>query len=509
MEVCIIDDNKTFLKHIENRLKKIGFHKIKLFYTPIEIIQYVKNNSPEVIMIDYFLPKTNGIDLLKILKKLTPETIFIMITASKDEKIKSKALKSGVDDFLNKDITFSEFQAKMNMIKKLISLSQKEKQLNEILKKEIEYKSSQEKLAIIKHKKIIKNELSMFFETKHLIESYYKPKDILNGDTVFSKKLNENEFVISIIDAMGKGLSASLTSINVTTFLEHSIDRSIKLNDFNFQRTIQDFINYSKSILLDKEILCANIIYIKNEELFFANFGMPPIYTPNKKYKSNNPPISKHLKNINISSIPLPEKFFILSDGILESRLKNINSLYYGHFIKNINADFLKKIITDFKENAFQEDDVSIVHYFQDNINNKIYEIEEIIKDKDSIDKLLLKIPINLILYQKIIFILQELLMNTLEHGIYGLQVKKEKVSINNSKPINDHIKVKISIYKKDDLIKLLFEEDSKGFDINILNDINICKYHGRGIKIIKSLSEGLFFNHKGNKIKIFLKEIK
>lgn len=512
MEICIIDDSKAFLKYIKQLLGKIGFENVKLFSTPGNLLKYLKNHKPDVIIIDYILPEINGIDLAKKIKEINSDSILIMLTSSKDINVKNEALKAGFDDFINKDISLPEFSAKMNMLQKLVDYIHKEKEKNEELKKEIEYKNYQEQIAIIKHKKIIKNELSMFFENEHLIESYYKPKDILNGDTIFSKRIKENFYVLGIIDAMGKGLSASLTSINATAFLEHSIKKAIEYKDFQFERTIKDFINYTKSILLENEILCATILCIKENKLYYANFGMPPIYTEKERYKANNLPIRKRTDNFKFNIIPLPDYFFIISDGIIESHLKNMQGPYYTRFIQLYKkAEFIKEIVNDFKKHATQDDDISIIHYKKDEEFEKFFELELEIKDKDSINEALLTLANeNLPQKHKIIYILQELFMNTLEHGIYELKNKKEKFQkVEDASPKQKPVKVKITLQKKEPFIKIIYEEHTKGFDINILDEININKYHGRGIKIIKNLSEGIFFNPKGNKLKIFLKDEK
>jgi CheY-like chemotaxis protein len=497
MKIAIIDDSQTFLKHISNCLKKIGCENFYAFKKVDEFLEFIKNNEVDVIIIDYIMPDIDGITLINQIKKINNEAILIMLTSSKDEKLKELALNSGVDEFLNKDISFYELKAKLFMLKKLVDYKNKEKNRRKTLKRILEYKDYQEEKAKLKQKKLIKNELKNFFEGDYLFENYNKSLDILNGDSIFSMKITDNKYLIGIIDAMGKGLSASLTSINSVSFIEYSIKKAIEYNDFNFHRLIRDFFEYAKNILIDDEILCSIILCIDNDTLHYANFGMPPIYTKTEKIIQNNSYISKHSKTFKIDTIKLPNQFLIMSDGVLESRISGLNQPYFVRF-KQIfpKITFIKDLIDDFTENAIQSDDISIFNFKKDDIQNKILEIDENISSTNDIDKILQLIYQNEIfgkIKDKLIYILQELLMNSYEHALS----KKEENSIN----------VKLKFYKENKYFKLHFIEDSCGFDVLKSLEEPKNKYGGKGLKIIHKLADAIFYNKKGNEVKIFLKD--
>jgi len=505
MRVYIIDDDKKFLENFEAQLKRLGFYNLKSFHIDEIDFDYIQKHKPDVIIFNKIFSSKKKEEIFKKLKEKFEDIVYIAII-SKDEKDYDKYIDLGINSYLRSDYFLEELKVKLKCINRFIAALKREKKENKRLKKRLEYKDIQEELAIIKQKKLLKNELFMFFEDEHLIEDFIKPKDVLSGDSVFSKRIKENEYILGIVDAMGKGLNASLTSIAAIVFLQYSVEKAVEKNDFDFERSIKDFFNYVKSMLLNNETLSAIFIYIKKDKLFFANFGMPPIYTPENKYRANNPSIIKTMKNFKIDEIVLPDKFFVFSDGLIESRLKNKQSIYYERFL-NMNFPFLKNLVDDFEENAIQDDDVTIIHYKKDKMFEEKLTISGIIKDKKSIDEVLQKVPKTLKSYSKIIYILQELLMNTLEHSIYDLKMKKEYIDLDSVEEKNKYVSVNISFFEKGEFSKILYKENSTGFDVNVLKDLYDAKYHGKGIKIIKFLSEGVFFNYKGSEIKIFLKD--
>jgi serine phosphatase RsbU (regulator of sigma subunit) len=85
---------------------------------------------------------------------------------------------------------------------------------------------------------------------------------------------------------MGKGVSASLSSVLTVSFMNYAITRSIQFNDFNFERVVKDTVNYAKSIMLDDEALSFAIVEVdlNKKEIKYLNMGLPPIYIIKNKY---------------------------------------------------------------------------------------------------------------------------------------------------------------------------------------------------------------------------------
>ena len=508
MKIAVLDDSRVFLNYIKMQLNKIGFKNINLFENEEEFFKWMyENKDVDVIFIDYHLKQLNGFEILQKIKKDFPYTYKIMITSDDDPTLREKALILGYDYFINKRIDIVNLQALLNTVKKLISFIKKELKEKEELKQMLQFKQRQEKIIKQKQNKIMQNELEMYFDKNFLFETYFAPKDLLTGDTIFTKKLNDHSYFISIIDAMGKSLEASLTSFNALAFLKHSLKKAIEYNDFNFNKLVKDFVEYTKTTLLNNEILCASLIYIKDEKLYYASFGNPPLFTSSKIIKANNYPIQTSTTKIKIDVFDVEEKILISSDGLFEAYYQN--TLYFKR-LKEIfpKIVFLKDLLQDLKK-ATVNDDTSIVYITKEKDDYQLlyeFEFKLDIKSIDSFLEELLEKEIPQV--EKIHYILHELLMNTYEHNIIKIKnkekMKKEKKSINFD--IMTSFLAKIRVLKNDNCVKIIYQDTTEGFEIQKIKDAYYNKYHGRGIKIIKHLADGLFFNDNGTLIKIFLK---
>jgi hypothetical protein len=495
MKIVILDRNLAVLDYFSFLLKKYE-RNLKLFSNEKECLKYLDENSDvDLIFVEEIFYKL-------FLDKYLDSFLIILFFEVKDLNIKDRLHYS-----VKKDIVPIEFYAKFKIIKKLRKYFLKEKEERIELNGIISYKENQEEMATQKQLKLFDNALSMFYENDFMIETYYKPKDILSGDAIITKRIDENRYFIAIIDAMGKGLSASLTSSNSVGFLNYALNQYLKHNDFAFDKIVESFINYVKSILIENETLCFSIGYIENNKFTFVNFGMPPIYIDKQKIRANNMPLSEWSKEAKIDKIGFEKDILMYSDGLIECWTKE-EELYLRRLQKLLpKITFLNDILKDFKKHAIQSDDTTVIYVKKEKfVFNKIYE-KEIDISKENIDKFLKELDErNITKKEKIEFVLHELLMNSYEHSL--LEYKKLKDSILRDNEIEietkNNITANVFIYENDEFIKIDYSDNGKGFNIDILKTLSRNKLHGRGIKMIKAIADGFFYNSKGNGAYIF-----
>jgi len=94
-----------------------------------------------------------------------------------------------------------------------------------------QYQSYQEDLAFAKELNILRNDFyyqMIDSASLSLVDFLYQPLDLISGDAYTARRIDINRTFYLIVDGMGKGLSASLTAMLMTSFINHIIDQMIE-----------------------------------------------------------------------------------------------------------------------------------------------------------------------------------------------------------------------------------------------------------------------------------------
>src|SRR5687767_10518124 len=103
--ILVVDDNPTNLKLAGDVLESAGFVVDRA--TDAESAQVtIKNSPPQLILMDFQLPRMDGLSLTKILKKdpATQHIPIVALTAYAMKGDEEKALAAGCDGYITKPI---------------------------------------------------------------------------------------------------------------------------------------------------------------------------------------------------------------------------------------------------------------------------------------------------------------------------------------------------------------------------------------------------------------------
>lgn len=100
--IFIIDDEEMVREGIAPALKKHYF--VKDYATVEDGLPAIKNNPPDLVLLDIGLPGMSGIEGLKEIKQLHSEILVIMITAFEDVETVVSAMKLGAYDYVVKPL---------------------------------------------------------------------------------------------------------------------------------------------------------------------------------------------------------------------------------------------------------------------------------------------------------------------------------------------------------------------------------------------------------------------
>lgn len=106
LHVLLVDDDISFVKVVQHHLQKFQGREFKLVWkeTAEQALEEVRSNQKiDIILTDYHLPDSNGLEFCLQINELNHHTPIIFITGTRDFKLAVEAMKLGVEDFLVKD----------------------------------------------------------------------------------------------------------------------------------------------------------------------------------------------------------------------------------------------------------------------------------------------------------------------------------------------------------------------------------------------------------------------
>ena len=101
--VLIVEDEKPVIYALKLKLKNLG-HNLVLCFDGDDAVNYLKKNTPDLILLDLLLPKINGFKILEFLKKEKKNIpVVVLSNLSQDEAIKQAKELGVVDYFIKAD----------------------------------------------------------------------------------------------------------------------------------------------------------------------------------------------------------------------------------------------------------------------------------------------------------------------------------------------------------------------------------------------------------------------
>ncbi len=117
-KVLIIDDEPANVRLVEQMLKMHGFTSLESTTDPCIGVEMYLNSKPDLVLLDLLMPKMNGFEVLKEIKKIEKKSYppVLILTALVDQDTHLKALEAGARDFLTKPLRQNEVLCRIRNI---------------------------------------------------------------------------------------------------------------------------------------------------------------------------------------------------------------------------------------------------------------------------------------------------------------------------------------------------------------------------------------------------------
>ena len=115
--ILIADDEPNQLELMSFNLSNAGYSVIKATNGK-EAIELIENHSPDLIILDWMMPKMSGIDVCRVLRSRseTKQIPIIILSARSEDSDKSLGLDTGADDYISKPFSPKELISRVKAL---------------------------------------------------------------------------------------------------------------------------------------------------------------------------------------------------------------------------------------------------------------------------------------------------------------------------------------------------------------------------------------------------------
>ncbi|RKI48748.1 DNA-binding response regulator [Clostridium paraputrificum] len=180
-KVLIVDDEEHIVELLQFNLVNAGY-KVITANNGLDALKKVKENKPDLLLLDLMLPGMDGLDVCKEIKrdKETSKTSIIMLTAKSEELDKILGLELGADDYITKPFSIRELLARVKAVLRRSSSDEISEEIYELGRLKVDFE---------RHEVLINNEkVELTLKEFELLEILIKNKGkILRRETLLDK----------------------------------------------------------------------------------------------------------------------------------------------------------------------------------------------------------------------------------------------------------------------------------------------------------------------------------
>ena len=319
-KILVIDDDSVIRVIAKRALQNQG-HEVAVAANGKEGIEEAKKMQPALIICDWMMPFTDGLEVCRWVKA-NPElttTFFILLTSRGGIADRVKGLNTGADDFLSKPIDITELQARVRSGLRLHQLSQDLQTQKRLLEAELAEAAA-----------YVQALLPQPMLGAVSIEARFIPSRQLGGDCFDYFWLDAEHLAIYLLDVSGHGLGAALPSVSIMNLLR---SHALPGVDFCQPEAVLGALNDQFQMSSQNEkyfTIWYGVYNPKTCQLTYSSAGHPPAVlitsVPGSEpqlthLKTPCLPIGLMEESVYVSdrqAIPLNSALYIFSDGVYE-----------------------------------------------------------------------------------------------------------------------------------------------------------------------------------------------
>ncbi|WP_194727240.1 sigma-54-dependent transcriptional regulator [Noviherbaspirillum malthae] len=236
--ILIIEDHQVLARNIMTYLKRRGYETMIAPTGELGLAQ-LASFEPDVVLLDYHLPESNGLQVLKEIRKRRSDVKVIMLTGHGNVEIAVQAMKLGADDYLSKPVALSELQI---AIEKALKLVRAERKLSYFLNKQAENGALAKIIGESAPMLALKDLMRRLINAECMLTDNALPAVLITGETGTGKEL-----VARALHFEGPRKEQAFVELNCASFPPHLLEAEL----FGFERGAFTDAHQSKQGLIE------------------------------------------------------------------------------------------------------------------------------------------------------------------------------------------------------------------------------------------------------------------
>ncbi len=555
LKILIADDNDSDRMLLQAIVRKQG-HQVVTAADGQEAVDLFRQEAPQIILLDALMPRKDGFEAAREIKALAGEELvpIIFLTSLTDAESLAKCLEAGGDDFLSKPYNRIILKAKINAFNRMRMMHLTLQEQRDQIAENNEHLLQEQHVA----KTVFDNVAHMGCLHAKNIQHLLSPLSVFNGDVLLACQKPSGSMHVLLGDFTGHGLPAAIGAMPLAEIFYGMSNKGFSMTD-----VLREMNQKLKQILPVGFFCCACMIDIdfKTNEMQIWIGGLPDCLLVRKngeieRIKSNHLPLGvlpsdRFAVETYKFELELNDRFFMWSDGIIESR--NAEGDMFGEArlmeiieTQAVSENLFEQIhggVLDFIGEGERDDDLTMVEV-------KMLRPDQLGLDEAHLNKSALVGPKNwsfsyvlraqtlkefnplpLMLHLtmevpglrahsgSIYTVFAELYSNALDHGILGLDSKLKKSpegfakyyalrAERLEKLVHDWVRFDIDHQPEGagGVITIRVEDSGPGFDHLKYMDKKLNEntgFSGRGIPLLMKMCKKVGFNESGSAVEV------
>ncbi len=171
VKVVLVDDHRIVLDGLVSLLESDpDFVILAALGTGEEVIEFFKQEQPDILLTDYSLPGISGLELTRAIKRDYPKTKVVALSMHDEAHLVKSILKEGVDGYLLKNI--QQFELKNALKQVMLGMPYVSPEITKLLMHDLNNPAEENSLLTERERDILRL-ISKEFSNKQIAEKLF------------------------------------------------------------------------------------------------------------------------------------------------------------------------------------------------------------------------------------------------------------------------------------------------------------------------------------------------